>query len=161
MDNVVKTEASVGEYGRKVFVTHYRTEGFVYDFMKVLGNAYFKHHSCDDESVRQFRDPIYRAIDNVLCKHDDVVAITVVVDLQSGEWAWSVCREPDQFNKKYGRLLALNRLAEKLGPKRRVYRLFSEGVLYLVPVGETCFGPGVISNTLDIRYELNRIKGRG
>ncbi len=66
---------------------------------------------------------------------EDVDGMTVVVDVETETWVWSVCRKPDQFSRRYGRLSALNKLADKLGIKRSK-RFFRGGKFYIIPEGE-------------------------
>jgi len=61
--------------------------------------------------------------------------VTVVMAPGMKNFAISICSGMDQFSRKVGRLLALNRLANKFGvltmrPKKRVYY---EGYLILMP----------------------------
>jgi len=171
VDNLASNR--VGDYGRKVLIFHmpayfnYKpsTQPKWHNSVEELFARVVKGLSMDGRESQEFlkmRTDIETKI-GLMVRHlgSDMVGFTIVVDRASGEWAWSVCRKPDQFSRPYGRLLALNRLAEKVGGEKRARRMFRFGVLYLVPVGAEspdallCAG-GIYP---DIREELSWIGG--
>ena len=94
--------------GRKVFIFHMPS---VYQEVG-NGQPYTSYHELFERIEKvsaSVAGEVYRETERLrFNKMQDVAGITVVVDETGGTWAWAVCRKPDQFSRKFGRLLALN-----------------------------------------------------
>lgn len=129
----------VGKWGRKVLVFHEKDRESVAlreRLLKHVMKGYTMDNEGDEKFLSMVRVQLKEKLDQLDFLGGYMVGITMVVDRATGTVGMAVCREPDQFNRRIGRLLALNRLADKLGAKR-ARRFFREGVLSLVPIDET------------------------
>ena len=65
--------------------------------------------------------------------NNNFAGVTLAVYLTSGEVAYSICKQPDQFSRAVGRTVALTRLCDKLQIHRHL-RVFDGRNLILYPV---------------------------
>ena len=81
-----------------------------------------KEKELDWEQVKvppEFGIAVDRLIDNQQGR-----ALTLAVDRETGVAGWSFCHERDQFSRKAGLLIALNRLADSMGAKGKRKRVW-------------------------------------
>jgi len=165
----------VGEWGRKVLIFHERDRESVAlreRLFKQVMKGYAMDNEGDDKFLSMARIQLKEKLDALdflgVGYGGALVGITIVVDRLTGTIGMAVCREPDQFSRRYGRLLALTRLADRLKIKR-ARRFFKDGVLYLVPITEP-LPVGFLDDSVpesqglvalpDIREELKRAEGK-
>jgi len=98
-----------------------------------------------------------------LCRKGKLNGFTFVISRDLEDASWSVCKKSDHFTKRFGELLALNRLCEKVQEKSgltRCARFSHERRVYVVELKNNGLEEfrkylEVKKNPVDIREEMS------